>query len=282
MRIPRIIYVAGTRHSGSTLLDMLMSTHSQVIGIGEAKMFALRPHTNCTCGADHWQTCPFWTGVDERMRSDNGPGIGYADIESHDPETFSAYNARFFRAIGEEGKFPVVLDSSKDFTRLASLLASDLPVEVVHLVRDPRGVVFSGIRKKRPIGAVCRRYVRTNVASAYLLRDKPHVEVRYEDLARHPERELARILDLVGLDIEHEQLADWRNVERHNFAGNRMRTGGSKKIRPHEAWRTDLSAWQRLTIPTRTLPARVRSRIGMTLLHRWLLSEEHYADRYRW
>lgn len=81
MTDPQIICVVGTRHSGSTLLDMLMSTHPQVFGVGEAKMFALRPDTNCTCGADRWQECPFWTRVDRRMRADGGPGVGDPNVD---------------------------------------------------------------------------------------------------------------------------------------------------------------------------------------------------------
>lgn len=282
MTDPQIIYVVGTRHSGSTLLDMLMSTHPRVVGVGETKMFALRPETNCTCGADRWQACPFWTRVDRRMRADGGPGVGHPDVDSPDLEVFTAYNRRFHRAIAEASERSVVLDSSKDFTRLASFLASDLPVYVVHLVRDPRGVVFSGLRKNRDVTAVCRRYVRTHVAAAYLLRDRPHVQVHYEDLARQPEREIRRILDFVGLEPEPENIGEWREVEQHNFAGNRMRAKGSAEIRPHEAWREELGTWRKLTVAARTLPARVRSRPGVTLLHGWYLSDDHYANRYEW
>ena len=282
MTDPRIIYVVGTRHSGSTLLDMLMSSHSSVFGVGEAKMFALRPDTACTCGADRWEDCTFWTRVDRLMRSDGGPGVAHPDIESAEQKAFTTYNRRFFRAVAETSRCPVVLDSSKDFTRLASLLGSDLPLEVVHLTRDPRGVVCSGLRKNRPVPAVCRRYVRTHVAAVHLLRDKPHLEVRYEELARHPERELARVLAMVGLEPEQGQVADWRTIEHHNFAGNRMRIGGSHEIRPHERWRTELGRWQKLAIATRTLPARSRSRLGVALLHRLLLSDDHYANRYEW
>ena len=268
MTEPRILYVVGCGHSGSTLLDMLVSTHSRIFSAGEAKMFRRSPETVCTCGAERWYSCPFWKRVDERMRADGEPGLGHESIEHGDPEVFSAYNRRFFRAISAESGCDVVLDSSKDFSRLKSFLNSDLHVEVIHLIRDPRGVVFSGLRKGRPIRGVSKKYVRTHVSAARALLDVPHIEVRYEDLAREPEREVARILEHLGLEFEPDQLAGWRRIERHNFGGNRMRLDDTETIRLDEAWRTEFSAWQRFSIWMRTLPARARSRLGLAFMHR--------------
>lgn len=268
MTEPRIVYVVGCGHSGSTLLDMLVSTHSRIFSAGEAKMFRRQPDTVCTCGAERWQSCAFWMGVDERMRTDGEPGLGHESIEDSDPEIFSAYNGRFFRAISEESDCPVVLDSSKDFSRLKSFLNSDLQVEVIHLIRDPRGVAFSGLRKGRPIRSVSKKYVRTHVNAARALLGIPHIEVRYEDLAREPGREVARVLEFLGLEIEPDQLSGWRHIERHNFGGNRMRLDDVEMIQLDEEWRTEFNAWHRCSIWARTLPTRARSRLGLELMRR--------------
>ncbi len=268
MTDPRIVYVVGCGHSGSTLLDMLVSTHSRIFSAGEAKMFRRQPDTVCTCGAERWQSCPFWKSVDERMRADGGPSLGHEDIEADDRDGFSGYNRRFFRAVSEESGCPVVLDSSKDFSRLKSFLNSDLRVDVIHLIRDPRGVAFSGLRKGRHIRGVSKKYVRTHVSAARALLDLPHIEVRYEDLARDPEREVARVVGFLGLEFESDQLAGWRRVERHNFGGNRMRLDDNETIKLDEAWRSEFSGWQRFSIWARTLPTRPRSRLGLALMRR--------------
>jgi hypothetical protein len=84
---PRIVYIISRVHSGTTLLDLLLSTHPVVVSVGEAKMLEQLPAMHCICGAEHWHTCPFWTRVDERLRTDGGPGVGCADIESTNPMT---------------------------------------------------------------------------------------------------------------------------------------------------------------------------------------------------
>lgn len=268
MTEPRIVYIVGCGHSGSTLLDMLVSTHSQIFSVGEAKMFGRSPDKRCTCGAEHWYGCPFWKAVDGRMCADGGPGLGHEDIEDGDREVFSAYNRRFFRAVSETSGCPVVLDSSKDFSRLKSFLNSDLRVDVIHLIRDPRGVAFSGLRKGRPIGGVTKKYVRTHVSAAGALLETHHLEVRYEDLAREPAREVARVLEFLGLEFEPDQLVGWRSLERHNFGGNRMRFEDTETIQLDEAWRTEFSAWKQFYIWTRALPTRTRNRLGLALMRR--------------
>lgn len=269
----RIVYVVSRAHSGSTLLDLLLSSHASVFSVGEAKMFAQEPDKQCTCGAEHWKACRFWSAVDRRMRADGGEGVGHPAIESDDARTFARYNRRFFDAVADESGAPVVVDSSKDYARLARFLASGLDVDVVHLLRHPCGVAYSNMRKGGSLGRECRMYVREHLNAAYALRGRPHAEVLYEDLARDPERELRALLPRLGLAFEPGQLEGWKNRERHNFGGNRMRFDASDEIRLDEAWRSELSALQKLSIRARTLPARFRRGAGVSLMHRLLVPE---------
>ena len=113
-----------------------------------------------------------------------------------------------------------------------------------------------------------KKYVRTHVMAAHTLRDISHIEVRYEDLAGKPEREVARVLEFLGLVCKPDQLSGWRRIERHNFGGNRMRLNDTETIRLDEAWRTEFSAWQRFSIWARVFPTRARSRLGLSLMRR--------------
>lgn len=254
----RIVYVVSRAHSGSTLLDLLLSSHPGIVSVGEAKMFAQEPDKLCTCGAESWRACAFWCGVNERLTADGGSGVAVPEIESDDPAVFAAYNRRFFDAVAAEANVGVVLDSSKDLARLERFLASGLAVDVIHLIRHPCGVANSNMRKGGRLGRECRMYVREHLGAALALRGHRHTEVRYEDLAREPELELARLLRWLDLDPVDGQLSGWKTAERHNFGGNRMRFDSSDEIRLDEKWRTALTARQRLSILLRTLPVRLR------------------------
>lgn len=265
----RIVYMVSRAHSGSTLLDLLLSSHPGLVSVGEAKMFAQEPEKRCTCGAPSWSACDFWSGVDARMTQDGGPGVARPDIDSDDPRTFAAYNRRFFDAVADQAGASVVLDSSKDYARLARFLASGLPVEVIHLLRHPCGVVCSNLRKGGRLGRECRMYVREHLSAARALRGVRHVEVRYEDVAREPQRELRRLLEWLDLDPGAASLDGWKTARRHNFGGNRMRFDSSDEIRLDEKWRAELTPWQRVAIRARTLPVRLRGTPLAGLAQRW-------------
>lgn len=62
------VFLCGSGHSGSTLLDMLLGGHTQVSSLGEAIFlhFNVRNRTPadlCTCGR-HVTDCPFWHAVE--------------------------------------------------------------------------------------------------------------------------------------------------------------------------------------------------------------------------
>jgi hypothetical protein len=64
-----LVFIAGEQHSESTLLDALLSTHSEVCGLGEVSMLASKGKRDkylstkgtrpCTCGRPISE-CPVW------------------------------------------------------------------------------------------------------------------------------------------------------------------------------------------------------------------------------
>jgi len=64
----RIIYICGSGHSGSTLLDLILGSHSQIMSLGEIGQFSryFRDNESCTCGAFVLQ-CEFWRAVRKNL-----------------------------------------------------------------------------------------------------------------------------------------------------------------------------------------------------------------------
>lgn len=274
----RLVYVVSRGHSGSTLLDFLLGSHSHIFSTGEAKMFQQQPNKRCTCGASSWSACPFWSAVDRRMLADSGFGLEGIPLDSEDLSEFARANRAFFAAVQAVSEKPMVLDSSKSIARLEKLLASGIEVRPIHLLRDACGVVYSNIKKGRAVMRYCRPYVREHLHAAYVLRGRPHAEVLYEDLARDPARELERIARFLGLEPEPEGLQHWRNLERHNFGGNKMRFGKTDEIRLDESWRTGLRVHQKLWIRASTFPARFRRGALLSLAHRLFVGKHGLGD----
>ncbi len=65
----QLIYIAGSGHSGSTLLDMMLGGHSQISSLGEVHRLTMNACAKtdfelhrCTCGLTV-EACPFWQKV---------------------------------------------------------------------------------------------------------------------------------------------------------------------------------------------------------------------------
>jgi Sulfotransferase family len=176
----------------------------------------------------------------------------------------------------------VVIDTSKR-PHDAAVLAGVDGVEhyVVHIVRDPRAVVHSWRRAKtftvggktrtmraRRMPSSIRRWIANCVGSELLRRRIPPsrwLDIRYEDFARDPRAAVDRIL---GLLDEHGR-APFETDDtvllhtNHMVAGNPSRfTIGSVKIRPDEAWRTQMPRRDQTLVAVATKPLMLRYGYG--------------------
>jgi hypothetical protein len=180
----KIIFIASLSHSGSTLLDMMLNAHPDVISVGELKQlerFAhqkkrrperagkgpngrqesdktprrrlqpgrpARPHA-CTCGAETLSECRLWSRVNERILATTGRSLGEMNVENYDdPEGFAADNVALFQAISAASGKDYIVDSSKQRRRLALLAANpELDLFPIFLLRDPRGQIWSSMRR---------------------------------------------------------------------------------------------------------------------------------------
>jgi Sulfotransferase family len=238
----------------------------------------------CSCGL-LMEQCPFWVDVAERMHRVGHPDFRLANFElGFDPprRTFGgrllygslrlapieqardwiaarlpAHRARmtgigrrnrdFAHAILDSTGARVVVDTSKERMRARDLrhwLGMDL--RVIHLVRDPRGVVYSSVRRGRDGGderAAAVRWAKVNDAilnASAALPPERRLVVRYEALCADPEAVLRRIVRFLGLDPG----GLWPSTEsapRPHVLGNRTRLIPVTEIRLDETWRTELS-----------------------------------------
>ncbi len=74
-KLKTLVYVTGSGRSGSTLLDMLLSTNSGIAAMGEVHRFSMNLGRDtvpfrCTCGEVLYK-CPFWKVVIDEIISDN-------------------------------------------------------------------------------------------------------------------------------------------------------------------------------------------------------------------
>jgi len=262
----RVIYIAGAAHSGSTLLDLMLNAHPDIVSVGEVlklnRQLAYRDaekktYAACSCGAPSLWACKFWSAVDAETRAATGKSLADLDVLDNsiqDPRR--APNVMLFKAIAAVSGKNFIVDSSKIPRRLGHLMQfPELDVYPVHLVRDPKGQVASVMRKH---GGFLRNIVRYEIVQEQLhrkLKSVPHSVVRYEDLVRDPERTLRSILTPLGLSFDRRQLS-WAEAEKHIVAGNHMRYETKSKLVLDEKWREHLTAGQQRIVDLGTMRSR--------------------------
>ena len=266
MHKPTILYIVGLGHSGSTLLDLLLGSHTQAVGLGElgvlssrssegSRELALREQP-CTCGTPSRLDCPFWGGVDRWLHEEHGTSLMKIALDAPLRSDRVAANRALYSTISELTGRRYLVDSSKSRSRLRSLIEAQFDVRPIHLVREPHGVVYSNVRKGRSWLHYSGHYASSTLKTHRLLAARPHLLVRYEELAAEPEAVVRRIVEWVGLEFEPGQLC-WTEFEHHQLSGNRMRFSGDPSIRLDRSWQEGLSRSQRIAISAFTLPSRV-------------------------
>ncbi len=265
-----VVYVAGSSHSGSTLLDLVLGSHSKIESLGEAKKIPqvlekLRDPSGetplCSCH-EPINRCGFWSAV---LKLDDGTFAEREEItQKPDADLGLARRALAFR--GRK----VLLDSSKNLGRLRYLsLALEFDVTCLHLTRDPRAVAFSAVRKIEkktgPLDPVSRwrllakhaidwASLNRKIRSRYRLKKSlTYLALRYEDFVIAPESTLAKILNPIGLEFEAAQM-QFRNFTHHNIEGNRLRLQGGSEIRFDSSYLNGLTSMEWWAISLILLP----------------------------
>jgi hypothetical protein len=300
---PKIVYVLAPARSGTGILGRTLSTIDGVVFSGELRRLwsrGLRSGRTCACGRPHLE-CPvwsqllvpgrtytepsleaigaiqrraapeelgWWTAV-RRLRSKSEPARD-SDAGRY-VRAYSDLLADFARATGAE----VLIDSSKSASDAALFVAEPaLRTYVVEIVRDPRGVAYS-VLKRREGGRLSRLLISARIAGRWVLklvtnaavrrrfgRDRS-LFVRYEDLVADPNGTVQEVAKLLGLQAPIERLV--ANVpitvpEVHGPDGNLQQkfVGSAITLRLDEAWRERLPPADRALITLITFPLLLR------------------------
>ena len=133
----QLVYVCGSGHSGSTLLDLLLGGHSKIAALGEAHRIYLGAHHTsrlhrCVCGAE-LSACPFWQNVArelERMLGVQDPDVlqsmpttdpGYLRLQSDgDYLTPTLETQRPPRTMGDRLALAAMMSGSRALWRLTT------------------------------------------------------------------------------------------------------------------------------------------------------------------
>ena len=256
-----LLLIRGLGHSGSTILDLALGAHSQVVGLGEAARVLAQPtpeeahkgpqklrgdlrfERRCTCGALA-ADCPLW-----------GPLLDW--LPGHDDQPLEQKFNRLVQPLAAASPRWVVESFQAD-EQLLEARSLGRPVRVIQLTRDVRSWVHSESRRgvaRHGRGAAVGwrsllRWWRMNRRWEQLLCRSPHPVFRlgYEELALAPEPALQRLCTWLELPFEPAMLQPGMHSTSHIISGNRLRfePGQGDAIRYDAAWLSSSSLALRL------------------------------------
>jgi hypothetical protein len=225
-RARRIIYILGLSHSGSTILDMLLTTGGKAVGLGQVwtVLFeepALSKDRVCSCGAAA-RDCAVWGHILNRL----------AQLPRDTPAT-DQYEIVLKSVDDLYGPDMAVIDSSKHAKYLKVLAAMPAAeVAAIHNMKDVRPFTISTldnrVRKEEPgelpekIFYQWYRDNRAGFALAGQLLGRAPIRVTYEGLCLSTDTMVAQLAEALGEDyIDTGVPLDWGHT--HIIAGNRLR-----------------------------------------------------------
>ncbi|MFC1852890.1 sulfotransferase [candidate division CSSED10-310 bacterium] len=259
----KIIYIAGVGHSGSTLLDLLISSHSKITSVGEAKVLVspfevgashILLTKRCTCGSPTILDCEFWQSVNNALLEKYKLSLDHLELSSSNHQTFRNHNIAFFDTVSAVSRCEYVVDSSKNPERLKKLLTvKEVTLFPIHIVRNPYGVVYSNVKKGRNWTLHANMYRQNTSTIKRLLRQRNCFHVHYDHLVRTSHHTLSNVMSWLGLTLEEGQ-CEWTSHEHHNISGNQMRFNTSNRIKLDVDWKHNLTPLQKIAIALLAFP----------------------------
>ena len=235
----KYIYVMGRGHSGSTVFDAMLGNTDSIESVGELVSGMGRLESLCSCGAVMKQ-CEYWTKVRHRFEENVGytweMAVSKSVAQSHlsqfpstlirsteafsELRTITEYLANSVTRVG--GK-QAILDSSKTPTRALFLVRNFDDSRVIHLVRNPTGILASNywrLKHGKGFRFLRRTYTNQKLTPFFLLlsaiswmagnllaelvkfiRPQQVFRIRYEDIASEPERLFEELSQFLKLDV---------------------------------------------------------------------------------
>jgi hypothetical protein len=259
-----MIYIMGRGHNGSTVLDGLLGNAVEIESVGELVSGLSRYPDELVSTGETMAESAYWQGVVSRYAETAGcaPAESFAWLArwTHPRRFFTwlcagpqhpaalkalSINAHLASAIAAVSGKPLVLDSSKEYSRGLFLCKFYPGSKIIHLIRSPIATVHS--YQKRPTFKILRRSFKMHARTAPLvictvlcswsigcllgsiiknLYPARVLTIRYEDVCVRPRQELEKIGAFLGVDLS--PLA--AKIEQkqplaigHNIGGNKMR-----------------------------------------------------------
>ena len=221
----KVVFIMAASHSGSTLLDLILGSHSRSFSLGELSTAGRNDNRLCgVCGTE----CTFWSRTSLQQLVERcfpgRPGLWPRLISATARLRCNAYETLF-----SESGAQVLIDSSKRVHWIRRRLRPlwqwrHMTPYLLYLYRDGRAVVNSLLRKypERDMASLAGDWlIGTQDRERYydaFAQDR-RCKVDYEQLTKEPEAVVRSLCHWLSVEYEPSMLEYWRH-DHHPISGN--------------------------------------------------------------
>lgn len=235
----KVLFIAGSGRSGSTLLERMLGQIDGLVSVGEIRHFWRQDFNKELCGCGRlFRECPFWTAVFKEAFGSQK--INFQEIMAlrqrvdrirylphmlspwqplsykEDKKKYTDILIALYQAIQKVSGSKIIIDSSKDVSSyyLLSTL-TEIELHVIHLVRDSRAVAYSWQRKRKQPHVINRTsympvfsprhsawewFYRNILTEVGKVKAQSYYRLRYVDLIREPAASIKFICENLQLN----------------------------------------------------------------------------------
>ena len=251
MTTPKITYILGAGRSGSTVLERLLFSAPDVVGVGEVATLWRQPLSDltCSCGAPAPE-CAFWTDVRAKVGFSDSTLRDLAEAEQSiirhralisdavhaarwtdrtSVQRYIAHQSDLFSAKADTTGAARIIDSSKSGPR-AWALSDIMGVTILHLRRNPTDVAaawrrvkhdpsLNGPMRRPSFPSIAREWLAAELSARRLGAIRPVLRLDYEMLTNDPAAAMKRLGPIAaGVELDGGSFTPDPNY--HSLNGN--------------------------------------------------------------
>ncbi|MDR9367170.1 MAG: sulfotransferase [Balneolaceae bacterium] len=257
----RIFFVLGTSRSGSTLLQSMLSSHSELIVPPETHFFNSYQHLQKEFKSTNRRTdfrervIDFWYDQKTRIRDLNLQKEEVLKLAENlnlaNPLELFTLQLTMYRV--ERDKLIIGEKTPRHMLHVSDILDAYPGAKIISLFRDPRAKAYSEIKAQFGSPSVLvstkrwKKYVRVHEQLQQELDKKQYLMIRYSDLIADAEGVLQKICDFLGVSFE-KQMLNYYDRDETGFADGetswKKRTLKPIQKNRNEDWKSALTNWQ--------------------------------------
>ena len=206
---PQMLFIIGSPRSGSTMLERMLESHSQILGGPEPHLLTPLAHLGVWDKVDKAPYDHVLAAESQKLFVEKLPGK-----EQDYWEACRAYCDLLYGRLMEKSEKTICLDKTPAYALILPFMMKVFPdAKYVVLTRNPLATFSSfansffdgNYETAQSYNPILNRYVPA-IAKFLRQKDVPYIHVRYEDLVQDPETWMEKIFRYVGVAFEKDTI----------------------------------------------------------------------------